>query len=143
MSLDDFKPPHPLLEAKFKQFMDAFELACDGKTQSYGGKVATGEKENPIPQSAKAQEMGFWEREWRRKKTDKSRLVMLAEMQRAVSRLKFAPDVSTRRGTLEWREKIAFDERKPEDVMATYDIGRTTYYDIRAKLNPERPKRRV
>lgn len=143
LSLDDFKPPHPLLEAKFKEFMDAYVLAADGKTQSYGGSNKTKGGDNPVPQSAKAEEMAYWERQWKRRKTDRSRLGLLAEMQKAVARLKFAPHVSTRRGTLEWRMAIAYDERTPAEVMATYDIGRTTYYDCRAELNPERPKRRL
>lgn len=142
MSLDSFGPPHPLLEAKFAEFMDAYMLSSDGKVASTGGKVSSGKAEATGPVSALEQEMAFWQREWRRRKTDRTRLELLKVMQEAVVRLKYAPDNRTSPGTLEWKQKIAFDERDPEVVQETYGISRATYYRIRQSLNLIRPRRR-
>lgn len=139
--LDAFGPAHPLLEAKFKQLMDAFVLSSDGRTTSTRDKL-TGSSFGVTPQSALDQEIGFWTREWKRRKTDRTRLEMLKAMQDAAIRLRYAPDRSTRSGTLEWRRKIAFDERPKEVVMETYGLSRATYYRIRGSLNLTRPKRR-
>lgn len=141
MALDEFKPAHPLLEAKFRQFMDAYLLSSDGSTTSTADKTSGGGEGGRVT-SALEQEMGFWQREWRRRKTDRTRLELLRVMQEAVTRLKYAPDNSAQPGTLEWRQKIAFDEREPHVVQDTYGISRATYYRIRGSLNLSRPRRR-
>lgn len=135
MTLDAHKDPHPLLLAKFHDFMRAFVLAGDGGTQAWGGdKITQGEKDQPAPQSSTAQEMAFFDRAWRRCKTDRQRLELLAEMQPIVVRLRFAPHVSTRRGTWEWKVAVAKDPRAPHEVWGTYQISRPTYYRIKAEV---------
>lgn len=141
MSLDSFGPPHALLEAKFKQFMDAIVMACDGGTASIDPKIS-GDSRDDSPTSAAAQDVRHWSREWRKRRTDRTRLELLKELQEYVSRLHFAPADQTERGTVEWQTKIAFDERDPLEVCDIYGISRATYYRIRGSLNLTRPKRR-
>jgi hypothetical protein len=133
--LDRTSDPHPLLLAKFNEFMRAFLLAGDGGTQSWDpDKVSTGEKSAPTPQSATAQEMAYWDREWRRQSSDRARLELLVRMQPVVTRLRFAPHTLTERGTLEWKRAVAKDPREPADVWGTYDISRATWYRIKAEV---------
>jgi hypothetical protein len=132
--LDEQSEPHPLLLAKFNEFMRAFLLAGDGGTQSWGGKVATGEKENPIPRNETADEIGYWDREWQRASTDRARLHLLKRMQPVVVRLRISPQNSTDYGTWEWKKAVAEDVRKPFEVWATYGISRATFYRVKAEV---------
>ena len=141
MSLDAHKPADPRLERLFKQYLDAIAFASDGRTTSFGDKLTGGHEHGP-PASPALQDTRHWLREWSQRKTDRERLLLLKELKQAVIRLQYAPDNSTQPGTLEWRRKIAFDERDKDIVCETYGISRATYYRIRGSLNLTRPRRR-
>lgn len=145
MSLDQPKEPHPILVAKFNELMRAFVLACDGTTQNIGGtKVRLGKKDSgAVTQSSSAQDMEKWDRRWRAQETDRDRLEMLQEMQAAAIRLKFSPDNQTHKGTREWNERVAFDERRVQVVANVYGVSVRTVYRLREELNANRPRRRV
>ncbi len=66
-----------------------------------------------------------------------SKREMIGEALRLLIRAKYSSQLGERRGTKEWREKIARDQRTPTRIAVLYVVSRQTVYNFRREFKVE------
>lgn len=124
-------------------------LVSDGKASSPGMSSAAGDNagsatiahskgvSQPILRLGR-QDWG-WEirsltNRYNRTTSDAIKRTLIAEALRGLVRAKYAPDQDLRRGTREWRERIAKDPRSATKVAVVFDVGRRSVYVYRKEF---------
>jgi hypothetical protein len=128
------------LELLFSRVLTAIAFTAEGRALAMDGDLITGSssKSRPPTLGADLREdphpLDALPRAWDKAHSEYAQRQVIEQALAVLRSLRYAPDVSLRRGTLEWRMKIGADNRSPTVLVHVYGISRQSVYNYRREF---------
>lgn len=128
------------LELLFSRVLTAIAFTAEGRALAMDGDLITGGESKSRPPTLGAclredpHPLDALPRAWDRARDERGQRQVIEQGLRILTRVRYAPDRTTARGTQEWRLKIAQDPRPVVVIAEVYEVTRANIESYRREF---------